>query len=96
MIEEIIFRKSKQDRLFLDEQFYQILARLLILFDERQIMYFDQPSPNILEGERQSISLNLDGSEVENVRIDSKDPIRGRDSEFILGGPLRILLSFLL
>ncbi|CDW75265.1 beach domain-containing protein [Stylonychia lemnae] len=96
MVEEIIFRKSKQDRLFLDEQFYQILARLLILFDERQIMYFDQPSPNILESERQSISLNLEGSEVENIRLDSKDTIKARDFEFILGGPLRIILSFLL
>ena len=70
------------------EKFYEMMARLMIVFDDIKMLYFDYPSPLVVDtNKRNTIVTGM---------IRQKETIVARDIIFLSGGPLRIFTSLLL
>ncbi len=71
-----------------NESFYQCLARLLIIFEDINMLYFDFPNPIVVDTNKRNT--------VVTCMIRQKETIVARDISFMSGGPLRVFLSMLL
>lgn len=62
-----------------------MLARLMIIFEDTKILYFDYPNPLLIETNKRTTQVTL--------MIRTKETLCIRDVTFIQGGPLRIFLG---
>jgi hypothetical protein len=70
------------------EKFYEMMARLMIIFDDIKMLYFDYPSPMVVDtNKRNTIVTGM---------IRQKETMVARDITFLSGGPLRIFTTLLL
>lgn len=96
MMEELVMKKlgntasnrNGEVAILRCEGFYEMMARLLIIFDDIKMMYFDYPSPTVVDtNKRNTIVTGM---------IRQKETLVARDITFLMGGPLRIFTSLLL
>jgi hypothetical protein len=65
-----------------------MMARLLIIFDDIKMIYFDYPSPLVVDtNKRNTIVTGM---------IRQKETLVARDIIFLSGGPLRMFNTILL
>lgn len=92
LLEEIFMRKifhSSRGKDALEcEKFYETLARLMIIFEDTKMLYFDQPNPNIID-------TNKNSSNVTGI-LRNHEPAPPKELSFLYGGPLRVFLSIFL
>ena len=91
ILEELIARKRPCSSFLRDERFLQLLGRLLIVFDERGILYFDAPKNDLIERH----SSTSQQKHIERYE-QSFDFAEQRFNGFIEGGAIRIFLSLTL
>eukprot|EP00347_Sterkiella_histriomuscorum_P012473 403368442 len=113
IVEDIIFRKSleEKEQMLRGASFIQAIAKLMVVLDERKLLYFDYPFSSILESDEQIAQDKIKENEQkkkeeftagarkvdqdEKTRLTSKERL-GLTIQFVEGGPLRIVLSILL
>lgn len=62
VIEEIVMKKlaaqnntsSNEVSILYCEKFYQVLARLLIIFEDTKMLYFDFPNPMVIDNNKRN------------------------------------------
>jgi hypothetical protein len=67
---------------------YELMARLIVVFEDTKMLYFDYPNPLIIETNKRNTMLT--------GIIRFKESFAMRDVTFSLGGSLRVFLSMLL
>lgn len=70
------------------EQLYEVMARLMIIFEDTKMIYFDYPNPQIIDSnKRNTIVTGI---------FKTKESMALKEATFTQGGPLRIFMSLLL
>jgi|LauGreDrversion4_2_1035121.scaffolds.fasta_scaffold04578_7 hypothetical protein len=64
------------------------MARLMIIFEDTKIIYFDYPNPSIIDtNKRNTLVTGI---------IRQKETLIFKDFQYLQGGPLRVFLSIFL